>query len=79
VCAAAHRLRRLLLVPSQTFSRRSIEPALAAVEVELPVDDGEALVDLFGDLEHPLPARLGLEGHAAHWLGVRRKGRRLPP
>jgi hypothetical protein len=55
------------------------ELAGKAVEVELPVDDGEALVDLFGDLEHPLPARLGLEGHAAHWLGVRRKGRRLPP
>ena len=36
------------------------ELAGEAVEVRLPVDDGEALVDLFGDDEHPLPASLGL-------------------
>ena len=29
-----------------------------AAEVPLPVDDGEALVDLFGDDEHALPATL---------------------
>ena len=29
-----------------------------SAEVPLPVDDGEALVDLFGDEEHALPATL---------------------
>jgi maltose alpha-D-glucosyltransferase/alpha-amylase len=48
-------------------------------EVTLPVEDGEALVDLFGDAEHPLPATLRLGPYAAHWFRVRRKGVRLPP
>ena len=48
-------------------------------EVALPVDDGEALVDLFDDAEHPLPATLYLEPYAAHWFRVRREGVRLPP
>ena len=47
--------------------------------VTLPVDDGEALVDLFGDAEHALPATLKLEPYAAHWFRVRRDGVRLPP
>ena len=50
-----------------------------AVRVALPVDDGEALVDLFGSEEHPLPATLELERHAARWFRVRREGVRLPP
>ena len=45
----------------------------------LPVADGETLVDLFADMEHPLPARLSLEPFAAHWFRVRRAGRRLAP
>ena len=45
----------------------------------LPVDDGEALVDLFSDAEHALPATLRLDGHDARWFRVRRAGRRLPP
>jgi maltose alpha-D-glucosyltransferase/alpha-amylase len=49
------------------------------VRVALPVEDGVSLVDLFGDPEHPLPARLDLEPYAAHWFRVRRAGRRLPP
>jgi trehalose synthase len=48
-------------------------------EVTLPVEDGEALVDLFADAEHPLPATLSLEPYAAHWFRVRRKGVRMPP
>jgi hypothetical protein len=48
-------------------------------EVALPVEDGEALVDLFGDAQHPLPATLRLEPYAAHWFRVRRAGTRLPP
>lgn len=48
-------------------------------EVTLPVNDGEALVDLFGDAEHALPATLQLGPYAAHWFRVRRKGVRLPP
>ena len=55
------------------------ELAGEAAEVRLPVEDGEALVDLFGDAEHPLPASLRLAPHAAHWLRVRREGVRLPP
>jgi maltose alpha-D-glucosyltransferase/alpha-amylase len=49
------------------------------VELELPVTDGEALVDLFEDAEHPLPATLALEPYAAHWFRVRREGVPLPP
>ena len=45
----------------------------------LPVDDGEALVDLFSSDEHPLPATLALERYGARWFRVRRDGRRLPP
>jgi trehalose synthase len=48
-------------------------------EVELPVTDGEALVDLFIDAEHPLPVTLTLEPYAAHWFRVRREGARMPP
>jgi maltose alpha-D-glucosyltransferase/alpha-amylase len=48
-------------------------------EIELPVTDGEALVDLFGDAEHPLPATLSLAPYAAHWFRVRRKGVPMPP
>ncbi|MEA2246883.1 MAG: hypothetical protein QOH46_1412 [Solirubrobacteraceae bacterium] len=48
-------------------------------EVKLAVKDGEALVDLFGDAEHRLPATLALEPYAAHWFRVRRPGVRLPP
>jgi maltose alpha-D-glucosyltransferase/alpha-amylase len=47
--------------------------------VELPLDDGAELVDLFGDATHPLPATLDLEPYAAHWFRVRRDGIRLPP
>ena len=49
------------------------------VRVSLPVDDGLALVDLFGPAEHELPAELDLEPYAAHWFRVKRAGRRLPP
>jgi trehalose synthase len=49
------------------------------VEVTLPVDDGEALVDLFAEAEHPLPATLTLAPYAAHWFRVRRESARLPP
>ena len=48
------------------------------VRVSLPVDDGLALVDLFGPAEHALPAELDLEPYAAHWFRVKRAGRRLP-
>jgi trehalose synthase len=47
--------------------------------VTLPVSDGEALVDLLGDADHALPARLTLGPYAAHWFRVRRAGVRLPP
>jgi hypothetical protein len=47
--------------------------------VQLPVSDGESLVDLFGHDEHTLPATLELEPYAAHWSRVRRAGQRLPP
>ncbi len=50
-----------------------------AVESALPVDDGVALVDLFGDDEHVLPATLRLDPYAARWFRVRRDGQRLPP
>lgn len=49
------------------------------VEVTVPVEDGEALVDLFAEAEHPLPATLALAPYAAHWFRVRRKGARMPP
>jgi maltose alpha-D-glucosyltransferase/alpha-amylase len=49
------------------------------VSVRVPVEDGAALVDLFSDAEHPLPAELDLEPYAALWFRVRRDGRRLPP
>lgn len=49
------------------------------VEVQLPVDDGEALVDLFTNEEHPLPVTLTLDRYGAHWFRVRRPGERLPP
>jgi maltose alpha-D-glucosyltransferase/alpha-amylase len=48
-------------------------------EVTVSVRDGEALVDLFADDEHELPATLTLEPYAAHWFRVRREGVRLPP
>jgi hypothetical protein len=47
--------------------------------VTLPAGDGEALVDLFGDAEHTLPATLELDAYAAHWFRVRRPGGRLAP
>ena len=49
------------------------------VTVELPVDDGAELVDLFEDAVHALPATLDLEPYAARWFRVRRDGMRLPP
>jgi maltose alpha-D-glucosyltransferase/alpha-amylase len=49
------------------------------VDVRLPVDDGDALVDLFDFAEHDLPATLRLAPHAAHWFRVRRAGVPLPP
>jgi maltose alpha-D-glucosyltransferase/alpha-amylase len=55
------------------------ELAGEAAEVALPVEDGEALVDLFGRDEHRLPATLELAPYAAHWFRVRREGVRLPP
>ena len=55
------------------------ELAGEAVTVQLPVSDGEALVDLFGDFELELPAKLELEPYAARWFRVRREGVRLPP
>jgi maltose alpha-D-glucosyltransferase/alpha-amylase len=48
-------------------------------EVRLALDEGEALVDLFEETEHPLPATLELGPYAARWFRVRRAGRRLPP
>jgi trehalose synthase len=47
--------------------------------VTLPVEDGEALADLFEHHEHELPATLQLAPYAAHWFRVRRAGVRLPP
>jgi maltose alpha-D-glucosyltransferase/alpha-amylase len=49
------------------------------VTVELPVEDGEALVDLFEHADCELPATLQLEPYAARWFRVARHGRRLPP
>jgi maltose alpha-D-glucosyltransferase/alpha-amylase len=50
-----------------------------AVEVELPVDDGDELVDLFDGDDHELPATLRLDPHAARWFRVRRGDARMPP
>jgi maltose alpha-D-glucosyltransferase/alpha-amylase len=50
-----------------------------AVEVDLPIEDGDALVDLFGTDDQDLPARLRLAPHAAHWFRVRRGDARMPP
>jgi trehalose synthase len=50
-----------------------------AVEVSLPVDDGDALVDLFGGDDQELPVTLRLAPHAAHWFRLRRGDARLPP
>ena len=55
------------------------ELAGRGVEVTVPVTDGEALVDLFEDGEHALPASLALDPYAARWFRVRREGARLPP
>jgi maltose alpha-D-glucosyltransferase/alpha-amylase len=55
------------------------ELAGEAVEVDLPVDDGDELVDLFGHDDRELPAKLRLAPHAAHWFRVRRGDARLPP
>jgi maltose alpha-D-glucosyltransferase/alpha-amylase len=49
------------------------------VRVALPVEDGVALIDLFGVPEHAVAATLDLEPFAAQWYRVRREGRRLPP
>jgi maltose alpha-D-glucosyltransferase/alpha-amylase len=49
------------------------------VTVEIPVEDGEALVDLFGHDEYPLPATLHLDPFGAQWYRVKRAGVRLPP
>jgi maltose alpha-D-glucosyltransferase/alpha-amylase len=51
------------------------EPA----EVRLPVEDGVALVELFDNAEHALPATLALAPHAAHWFRVRCEGVRMAP
>jgi maltose alpha-D-glucosyltransferase/alpha-amylase len=55
------------------------ELAGRAVEVALGLDDGETLVDLFEEAEHPLPATLALAPYAARWFRVRRAGVPLPP
>jgi trehalose synthase len=55
------------------------EVAGRAAEVMLPIADGEALVDLFAEAEHPLPATLSLAPYAAHWFRIRRAGVPLPP
>ena len=47
--------------------------------VTLPVEDGEALVDLFEPARYDLPARVQLEPFGAHWFRVARSGVRLPP
>ncbi|HEV2785287.1 MAG TPA: hypothetical protein VGV67_02770, partial [Solirubrobacteraceae bacterium] len=55
------------------------ELAGKAVEVRLPVEDCEALIDLFSDAEHAPGDTLRLDGYGARWLRVRRDGQRLPP
>ena len=42
-------------------------------------EDGEALVDLFGNLSCELPMTLQLEPYGAHWFRVARPGVRLAP
>jgi maltose alpha-D-glucosyltransferase/alpha-amylase len=49
------------------------------VTIELGIDDGLELVDLFESGTHPLPATLDLEPYAARWFRIRRDGIRLPP
>lgn len=49
------------------------------VTVKLPVEDGEALVDLFGEQSCALPATLQLEPYGALWFRIARAGVRLPP
>jgi glycosidase len=49
------------------------------VTVTLPLDDGDGLVDLFEDAEHPPGAALELAPYGAHWFRVRRPGERLVP
>jgi maltose alpha-D-glucosyltransferase/alpha-amylase len=50
------------------------------VTVELPVQDGEALVDLFDhEDQDALPATLQVEPYGAKWFRVARTGVRLPP
>jgi maltose alpha-D-glucosyltransferase/alpha-amylase len=48
-------------------------------QVTLPVEDGEALVDLFEHADCDLPATLQLEPFAARWFRIARSGVRLPP
>jgi maltose alpha-D-glucosyltransferase/alpha-amylase len=55
------------------------ELAGEAVEVALPMDDGDALVDLFGEDEHPLGSTLPVSPYGACWFRVRRDGVRMPP
>jgi trehalose synthase len=56
------------------------ELAGRATEVRLPVEDGEALVDLVGaDDVEGLPATLALDPYGARWFRVRRPGRPLAP
>jgi trehalose synthase len=47
--------------------------------ITVPVEDGEALVDLFEHADCALPAKLELEPYGAHWFRVARHGVRLPP
>ena len=47
--------------------------------VTLPIEEGAALVDLFGHDQHELPATLDLDPFAHHWFRVRRAGVTLPP
>jgi maltose alpha-D-glucosyltransferase/alpha-amylase len=47
--------------------------------ITVPVEDGEALVDLFEHADCSLPAEMQLEPYAARWFRVARHGVRLPP
>jgi maltose alpha-D-glucosyltransferase/alpha-amylase len=47
--------------------------------ITVPVEDGEALVDLFERADCSLPAEMQLEPYAARWFRVARHGVRLPP
>ena len=55
------------------------ELAGRATTVTLPLDDGDALMDLAGSDDVALPATLELDAYGARWFRVRRPGRRLPP